>query len=70
VDGLLALASAASARLVFGLNLANAGCADGDSACLHRPGRQWNGSTSWNSTNAEGMVRYLAARGQNVFLLF
>jgi hypothetical protein len=53
VDGLLALARAAQAQLVFGLNLDNAGL-----------GLHWNGSSSWNSTNAEGMVRYLAARGQ------
>jgi heparanase 1 len=66
VGGLLALAEAASARLVFGLNIADAGCPRGPnySVCLHRPGRQWNGSTSWNSTNAEGLIRYLAARGQ------
>eukprot|EP01050_Picozoa_sp_SAG11_P014326 SAG11_NODE_1751_length_4316_cov_5.025611_3_plen_462_part_00 len=53
VDGLLALAAAANARLVFGLNLDNTGL-----------GLHWNGSPSWNSTNAEGIVRYLAARGQ------
>lgn len=66
VSGLLALAEAASARLVFGLNIANAGCPRGPAykTCLSRPGRQWNGSSAWNSTNAEGMVRFLAERGQ------
>eukprot|EP00937_MAST-01D_sp_MAST-1D-sp2_P002139 g2139.t1 len=51
LDGLLALAEAASARLVFGLNLDNA------------YKRHWNGSTTWNSTNAEALIRHLAARG-------
>ena len=53
LDALLALAEAASARLVFGLNLDNAG-----------GGRHWDGQGAWNSTNAEVLVRYLAARGQ------
>ena len=53
VDGLLALSEAASSRLVFGLNLDNAGL-----------GRHWDGSSSWNSSNAISMIRYLAARGQ------
>ena len=65
-DALLALADAASARLVFGLSITNVGCAQGVEykSCLQQPGRQWGNASSWNSTNAEAIVRYLAARGQ------
>jgi hypothetical protein len=65
-DGLLALADAASARLVFGLSINNVGCPRDANyhTCLQQPGRQWGNVSSWNSTNAEAMVRYLAARGQ------
>ena len=65
-DGLLALADAASARLVFGLSISNVGCPRDANyrTCLQQPGRQWGNVSSWNSTNAEAMVRYLAARGQ------
>ena len=65
-DGLLALADAASARLVFGLSINNVGCPRDANyhTCLQQPGRQWGNVSSWNSTNAEAMVRFLAARGQ------
>lgn len=66
VDGLLALADAASARLVFGLSITNVGCARDAlyHTCLGRPGRQWGNASSWNSSNAKSLVQYLAARGQ------
>ena len=53
-NALIALADAASARLVFGLNIDN--LFDNH---MH-PGPGW----LWNATNAEAMVQYLAARGQ------
>ena len=70
LDGLLALAEAASARLVFGLNIANVGCPEDASrhACLNTPGRQWGpGVLAWNATNAEGLIRHLAAKGQALY---
>jgi heparanase 1 len=53
-NALIALADAADARLVFGLNI------DNFFDNHDHPGPGWK----WNSTNAEAMVRYLAARGQ------
>jgi hypothetical protein len=68
LHSLLTLAETADARLVFGLSIANQGCPSepeaARQACLNRPGRRWGNATSWNSTNAEGLIRYLAARGQ------